>query len=117
MRIRRYAREFSVSITAARDMIAQFTRRAEEMASILPRRHRSTLDVLDAISDAPAPWIPTGFPSLDRLVQMRRGNLVTVGARTAHGKTVFLCNVACNRARSGHKVTFLTKEMTDDELV
>ena len=117
MRIRRYARQFAVSITAARDMIAQFTRHAEKMASILPHPHRTTLDVLDAMGDVPTPWLPTGFPTLDGYVNMRRGNLVTVGARTGQGKTAFLCNLACNHARAGGKVAFLTKEMTEDEIV
>ncbi len=117
LRIRRKAKEFSISIGEARAMIDQFSAHAERMAKLLPNAEQSTLDVLDAITEAPQPWIPTGFPSLDAFVNMRRGNLVCVGARTGFGKTAFLCNIACNNARAGRRVAYLTKEMTTAEIV
>lgn len=116
-RIKRVAAEFSVSIGEAKSMIDQFTSHTKKLTQLLPRAKRETLDVFNELHETPAPWIPTGFPSVDTRVQMRKTNLVTVGGRTRHGKTSFLINIAVHAMQRKERVDFLSKEMTDRELL
>ncbi len=116
-RIRRLAAEFSVSIDEAKNMINQFSDHAKKLSGLLPNAKRDVLAIFDELHNNPIPWIPTGFPSVDHYVQMHKKNLVTVGARTRHGKSSFLMNIAVHTMKSGKRVDFLTKEMGDTEVL
>jgi GMP synthase-like glutamine amidotransferase len=52
-----------------------------------------------------AAGVPTGFPSLDRMLMgFREGQLIIIGARPAVGKTSFALNLALNAAAAGYTV-------------
>lgn len=75
---------------------------------------------IDALADGapPADTIPTGFPSVDRLLGggLRSGDLVVLGGDIGSGKSAFALSVALNAAAGGHAVRFLSAEMTPDRL-
>ena len=61
--------------------------------------------------------VPTGFPSLDRLLLgFREGQLIIIGARPAVGKTSFALNLALNAAAAGFTVGFFSLEMSGKEI-
>ena len=61
--------------------------------------------------------IQTGFAGLDeRLLGLRGGQMVVVGARPAVGKTSFSLNLALNAAMSGASVAFFSLEMSSLEI-
>ncbi len=61
--------------------------------------------------------VPTGFPSLDRLLLgLREGQLIILGARPAVGKTSFALNLALNAAAEGYTVGFFSLEMSGKEI-
>jgi replicative DNA helicase len=61
--------------------------------------------------------VPTGFFQLDRLLGgMRGGQLITLAARPAVGKSALACNIAEKLVMSGTPVAFYSFEMSDDEL-
>ena len=65
-----------------------------------------------------AAGVPTGFPSLDRMLMgFREGQLIIIGARPAVGKTSFALNLALNAAAAGYTVGFFSLEMSRDQLV
>jgi replicative DNA helicase len=56
--------------------------------------------------------IKTGFTALDRLLDgIYPGDLVTIGAGTAVGKTAFVLQIIANMAKSGKKVILYSQEM------
>ena len=64
-----------------------------------------------------AAGVPTGYPSLDRMLMGRReGQLVIIGARPAVGKTSFALNLALNAASEGYTVAFFSLEMSGKEI-
>ena len=64
------------------------------------------------------PAIPTGFPSLDRLLDGGLySGLYILGAITSLGKSTFALQVADNIAASGHDVIFIALEMARQELI
>ena len=64
-----------------------------------------------------AAGVPTGYPSLDRLLMgLREGQLVIIGARPAVGKTSFALNLALNAASEGYTVAFFSLEMSGKEI-
>lgn len=117
LRIRRMAANFDVTIDEAKNMIGQFSEHAKKLTDLLPNAKRETLDIFNELHDAPMPWIPTGFPSMDSMVHMHVGNLVTFGARTRHGKTSMLINIAVKALERKERVDFLTKEMEEHEVL
>ena len=63
-----------------------------------------------------AAGVPTGFPSLDRMLMgFREGQLIIIGARPAVGKTSFALNLALNAA-AGYTVGFFSLEMSGKEI-
>ena len=66
----------------------------------------------------PEDVIPTGIGSLDSLfgTGLRRGEVVTVAARPAHGKTAFGLAVAANAIRRGVRTAFVSMEMDGEGL-
>lgn len=65
-----------------------------------------------------APELPLGFRALDQLLWgLRRGNILTIGARTGVGKTALALNVASNVGRTGKRVLVFSTEMPVGEIV
>lgn len=62
--------------------------------------------------------IPTGLSGLDAMLNggLRRGALITFGARPGMGKSAWAETVACNIADTGHSVLFLSMEMPEAEV-
>lgn len=62
--------------------------------------------------------IPTGYPSLDKLLGGGLENrLYTLGATSSLGKSTFILQMACNIARAGNDVLFFALEMSSSELI
>ncbi len=61
----------------------------------------------------------TGFPTLDSMCAggLRKGQLVTIGARTSRGKSALLLKLALNMARQGASVLFCSQEMGIPEIM
>lgn len=74
--------------------------------------------IIDEILRTDVPLIKTGFDRLDALLcGLEPGELVTVGARTAGGKTAFMLRTALQMAEYGNEVLYITSEMRVKELV
>ena len=75
----------------------------------------------DAVADgAKSPdTIPTGFPSLDKILGggVRRGDLIVLGGDVGSGKSAFALAVAMRAAQQPLRVTFFSGEMTKERLL
>jgi replicative DNA helicase len=75
----------------------------------------------DAVADgAPSPdTIPTGFPSLDRLLGggLRGGDLTVLGGDVGSGKSAFALAIALRIAQRRQRVTFFSGEMTTERVL
>jgi replicative DNA helicase len=75
----------------------------------------------DAVADgARSPdTLPTGFPSLDRMLGggLRRGDLIVLGGDVGSGKSAFALAMAMRAAQQDAKVTFYSGEMSTDRLL
>jgi replicative DNA helicase len=61
--------------------------------------------------------ISTGYPSLDDLTKgLVPGELIVVAGKTSYGKTTLAVNIANRVALAGHRVLFVTLEMTHAQL-
>ena len=61
--------------------------------------------------------VETGFPGLDsRLLGLRGGQMVVIGARPGVGKTSFCLNLAVNAAEAGATVALFSLEMSKVEI-
>lgn len=76
---------------------------------------------VDAVADGAArpDGIPTGFPSLDRLLGggMRGGDLVVLGGDVGAGKSALALAIALRSRAAGHPVDFLSGEMEMERLL
>jgi replicative DNA helicase len=63
--------------------------------------------------------VRTGFPTLDMNCGggFRRGDLIIIAARTSVGKSTYAENIAENVAKSGHRVLFVSVEMTPKQML
>ena len=61
--------------------------------------------------------VPSGIAPLDRCLNggFRAGNLAIVGARPSSGKSAFLLSVVANASATGHRVLYVSLEMTAEE--
>jgi replicative DNA helicase len=70
---------------------------------------------VDAVADgtAPADGIPTGFPSLDKLLGggVRRGDLIVLGGDVGVGKSALALAMAIRARGAGTEVEFMSGEM------
>ena len=95
------AREVRSSYKPLTDYMIEAYKEAEEVAA----------------AGGQAQGVPTGFPSLDKmLLGFREGQLIIIGARPAVGKTSFALNLALNAAASGFTVGFFSLEMSGKEI-
>jgi len=81
---------------------------------------RALLDELIARENAPrdAAGIPTGYRGLDRLLNgLRKQQLLILAARPRMGKSALAMNIAQNFASQGHRVGFLSLEMSKSQLL
>jgi replicative DNA helicase len=76
----------------------------------------STIDALIDRLDEKPEYVPTPWPSLDKLIGgLAAGNLIIVGARPGEGKTIVGLQCATRLAHEG-LVAFISLEMGEDEL-
>lgn len=93
----------------------QVRQQPRTLASVAVRR-------LDHIGDIEAgnvtPGWPTGFPTLDNLLQggFRGGKLIVLAARPSVGKSSFAQHLGLQFARQGLPVLMLSQEMPDTEV-
>ena len=75
--------------------------------------------MLNLISSERTKHVGTGLPDLDRLLNggLRPGQLVTVGARPAMGKSAFALGLAYQALKDNHKVLYISAEMGVEELL
>ena len=70
---------------------------------------------VDAVADGASPTdtVPTGFPSLDKLIGggLRRGDLIVLGGDVGSGKSAFALAVALRVAQERRSVLFYSGEM------
>src|SRR3990167_7369540 len=64
------------------------------------------------------PDLKTGFPILDKVTWgLRKGEILTIGARTSRGKSAFALNVSRHLVNKGKKVLYFSTEMSAYEKV
>lgn len=76
-----------------------------------------TIDAVEAIQTGASKRLTTGFDHIDRILRIRPGNLVVVGARSKVGKTTFARQVADTIALRRQHVAFHSLEMSVPEVV
>jgi replicative DNA helicase len=76
---------------------------------------------VDAVADgaSPADTVPSGFPSLDKLLGggLRRGDLVVLGGDVSSGKSAFALAIALRVAQERHDTLFYSGEMLPDRVL
>ena len=76
---------------------------------------------IDAVADgAPsADTVPTGFPSVDRILGggIRRGDLIVLGGDVGSGKSALGLAIALRAAAGGNEVLFLSGEMSAERVL
>src|ERR1700709_2387638 len=76
---------------------------------------------VDAIADGAAPedTIPSGFPSLDKLLGggLRRGDLVVLGGDVGSGKSALALAIALRVAQQKRETFFYSGEMTGERVL
>ena len=74
-------------------------------------------DTIVKLSETPDMPMTTGFSSLDTILGGLYKNQVTVlAADTSMGKSALAQNIYLNLSKQGHKVAYLTLEMTNEEM-
>ncbi|MDB4890303.1 MAG: hypothetical protein JWL61_2158 [Gemmatimonadetes bacterium] len=76
---------------------------------------------VDAVADgaSPADTVPSGFPSLDKLLGggLRRGDLVVLGGDVGSGKSAFALAVALRVSQESHRTLFYSGEMLPERIL
>ena len=79
------------------------------------------LGQVDAVADGAAPrgTVPTGFPSIDRLLGggFRRGDLIALGGDVGSGKSSLALAIALRAAESKRSVAFFSGEMSRERVM
>ncbi len=69
------------------------------------------------LNGEPPAALTTGLSDLDRITDMRPGELIVIGARPSIGKTLLGLRLARHAARNGHSALVMALEMSRDELM
>lgn len=78
---------------------------------------------IDATADQTTPTppsaVPSGFPSLDRMLGggLRQGDLVVLGGAVASGKSALALAIALRAAQAGRRAAFYTGEMSVERVL
>lgn len=76
---------------------------------------------VDAVADGawPADTVPSGFPSLDKLLGggMRRGDLIALGGDVGSGKSAFALAIALRASQDRHQTLFYSGEMLPERVL
>lgn len=82
-------------------------------------RNSEEIGAEDFSARAPLTIVPTGLPSIDKILGggMTRGMSVGIGGVYGGGKSVMLLQMATNLASSGASVLYATPELTEDEVL
>jgi replicative DNA helicase len=76
---------------------------------------------VDAVADgaSPADTVPSGFPSLDKLLGggLRRGDLVVLGGDIASGKSALALAIALRVSQEGRSAMFYSGEMLPERVL
>jgi replicative DNA helicase len=75
-------------------------------------------DTVTYLSGTGPPGIPTGIPSLDRMIGggLRPGDVTAIASWTGHGKSIWTHGVLTNAARKGRRVHLYVNEMSGTDL-
>ncbi|MDB4913140.1 MAG: hypothetical protein JWM95_784 [Gemmatimonadetes bacterium] len=76
---------------------------------------------VDAVADGamPADTVPSGFPSLDKIIGggLRRGDLIVLGGDIGSGKSAFALAIALRASQSRHDTLFYSGEMLPERVL
>jgi replicative DNA helicase len=76
---------------------------------------------VDAVADGASPvdTVPSGFPSLDKLLGggLRRGDLIALGGDVGSGKSAFALAIALRASPEGHSTLFYSGEMLPERVL
>jgi len=67
-------------------------------------------------SDNTKSIIPTGYPKLDGILSLSRGDLAVIAARPGVGKSAFVGNLAVKLSMSGYKTALFSMEMSREQV-
>lgn len=94
-------------------------RKARQMPTVIADTIVGLLDRVERLADGTAvPGLPTGIPSLDRMLGggFKPGKQVIIAARPSVGKSSLAEQLCINLARAGHPAAMFSQEMGKDEL-
>lgn len=94
-------------------------KQARQMPTVIADTIVGLLDRVERLADGTAvPGIPTGIPSLDRMLGggFKPGKQVIIAARPSVGKSSLAEQLCINLARAGHPAAMFSQEMGKDEL-
>lgn len=94
-------------------------KKARQMPTVVADTIVGLLDRVERLADGTAvPGIPTGIPSLDRMLGggFKPGKQVIIAARPSVGKSSLAEQLCINLARAGHPAAMFSQEMGKDEL-
>lgn len=99
-------------ILTIRDKRGTLTSQAAEVGEIL----QQVMADIDSRSTDRPPWLKTGFYDLDRLMPLRKSELVILAARPSMGKSALAMGIASDVAEIGEPVVFFSLEMSKESL-
>lgn len=126
------ARKYRTALETIRKAEGDFARQEGDIAAVaesltsaaamVETERASTRQIIDAlISDLernePVEAFGSGLPSLDRIAQVKRGELLTVAAPTSGGKSIMLLQMALAALRENKKVAIFSLEMPATQVV
>ena len=94
-------------------------KKSRQMPTVIADTIVGLLDRVERLADGTAvPGIPTGIPSLDRMLGggFKPGNQVIIAARPSVGKSSLAEQLCINLARTGHPAAMFSQEMDKKEL-
>ena len=111
-------------ISAAAQITALAYDAPEDTKEVVDRAEKGSImsDLFDQLSDmcenqTAELGVKTGFPTIDsKLLGLRAGQMIVIGARPGVGKTSFALNLAVNAAFNGASVAFFSLEMSKIEI-